>query len=205
MESSSGSEGYGCYGEQPAPPPTSRFLPSASPQPVAPEPRMLYHTSPRRPEAHHQEALQIHSDGKMARRMRAWMTPEKQDLVMVGVLLAACCACYMSYDAGKRAGTRDVLNEQKAIVIHAAFEEVEAQLALFKSAVLHGQHPLYLQVSSCKGRCDLPLTSRQVRCNLLIAVKFQVTPLFLPLFLGIYKIQQLCIYREISEQEGAEA
>ena len=149
LESSSGSVGYGeALWTMPPPPPASHFL--ASPQPTAPAPKTLYPTSPPRPEAHHQEARQINSDGKMPRRMRACMTPEKQDLVMVGVLLAACCACYMSYHAGKHAGTRNVLNEQKAIVIHAAFEEVEAQLALFKSAVLHGQHPLYLQVSSCK-------------------------------------------------------
>lgn len=203
MESSSGSVDYGeaLWTMHSPPPPASRFLPSASSQPAAPAARMLYNTSntsPPSPEAHHQQARQIHSDGEMPKRKRTWMTPEKQDLVMVGVLLAACWACYMSYNAGKQAGTRNVLNEQKAIVIHAAFEEVEAQLALFKSAVLHGQHPLYLQVSQVAITL-YPVTSNV--CNLRAGVKMQVAPLFLPffLFVGIYKIHQLCIHREISE------
>ena len=39
---------------------------------------------------------------------------------------------------GRHAGAREVLMEQKALVVHAAFEEVEASLAAFKHAVMHG-------------------------------------------------------------------
>ena len=63
----------------------------------------------------------VRSDEEVPSGMRAWMTPEKQDLIMVGVLLAACCACYMSYSAGKQAGARDVLNEQKAQILPSPF------------------------------------------------------------------------------------
>lgn len=93
-----------------------RVVSSLSPQ-VAPVPSAL-----RGAQAYaERDVRHVRSDEEVPSGMRAWMTPEKQDLIMVGVLLAACCACYMSYSAGKQAGARDVLNEQKAQILPSPF------------------------------------------------------------------------------------